>query len=100
MFCDGVAATLEGIVQFLPVHDTARDAWRQRVSRYWAWLRQKCSYRAFDEAVLHALEVGMAWVFRIGRTLTPGGAVLVIAGAALWLPTSFLIATAIHGVSI
>jgi hypothetical protein len=40
----------------------------------------------------------MAWVFRVGRTLTPGGALLVIAGAVLWLPVSFLLATVIHGV--
>jgi hypothetical protein len=98
MIGDGVAAALAGIVQFLPVSGTAREAWRQRISRYWAWLRQKFSYRAFDEALHHAFEGGMAWVFRVGRTLTPGGALLVIAGAVLWLPISFLLATAIHGV--
>jgi hypothetical protein len=100
MIGDGVAAVLEGIVRFLPASDTARDAWRQRISRYWAWLRQKFSYRAFDEAVHHAFEGGMAWVFRTGRKLSPGGALLVIAGAVLWLPVSFLTATAIHGVLI
>jgi hypothetical protein len=100
MIGDGVAAVLEGIVQFLPASGAARDAWRQRVSRYWAWLRQKFSYRAFDEAVHHAFEGGMAWVFRTGRKLSPGGALLVIAGALLWLPVSFLTATAIHGVLI
>jgi len=98
MIGDGVAAALEGIVRFLPVSDTARDAWQQRVSQYWAWLRQKFSYRAFDEALHHAFEGGMGWVFRTGRTLTPGGALLVIAGAVLWLPVSFLTATAMHGV--
>jgi hypothetical protein len=98
MIGDGVAAALAGIVQFLPVSGTAREAWRQRISRYWAWLRQKFSYRAFDEALHHAFEGGMAWVFRVGRTLTPGGALLVIAGAVLWLPVSFLLATVIHGV--
>jgi len=100
MIGDGVTATLRGIVQFLPVSGTARDAWRERVSQSWAWLRQKISYRAFEEALHHAFEHGMAWVYRTGRTLTPGGALLVIAGAVLWLPLSFLIATAIHGVLI
>jgi hypothetical protein len=100
MIGDGVTAALRGIVQFLPVSGTARDAWRERVSQSWAWLRQKISYRAFEEALHHAFEHGMAWVYRTGRTLTPGGALLVIAGAVLWLPLSFLIATAIHGVLI
>jgi len=100
MIGDGVAAALAGIAQFLPVSGTAREAWRQRIGRYWAWLRQKFSYRAFDEALHHAFEGGMAWVFRVGRTLTPGGALLVIAGAVLWLPVSFLLATVIHGVLI
>ena len=75
---------------------TTRDAWREAVSRYWSWLRQKVSYRAFEDAVHHAFERGMAWVFRTCRGLTPRGALLVIAGAVLWLPVSFLGATAMH----
>jgi hypothetical protein len=100
MIGDGVAAALAGIVQFLPMSGTAREAWRHRVSQYWAWLRQKFSYRAFEEALHHFFEHGMAWVFRTCRKLTPGGALLVIAGAMLWLPVSFLIASVIHGVLI
>ena len=100
MIGDGVTAALKGIVRFLPMSGTARDAWQQRVSEYWAWLRQKVSYRAFEEALHHAFEHGMAWVFRTCRKLTPGGALLVIAGAVLWLPLSFLLATVIHGVLI
>src|ERR1700730_7615205 len=42
----------------------------------------------------------MEWVFRACRTLTPGGALLVIAGAVLWLPVSFGAATAMHAVLI
>jgi hypothetical protein len=100
MIGDGITAVLKGIVRFVPVSGTARDAWRQRVSEYWAWLRQKFSYRAFEEAVHHVFEDGMAWTFKTCRKLTPGGALLVIAGAVLWLPVSFLIATALHGVLI
>ena len=95
---DGVSAGLKGIVRFLPVSESARQEWRQRVSRQWAWLRQKISYKAFEEAVHHAFERGMAWVFRTCRTLTPATALLIIAGAVLWLPISFLIATAIHAI--
>ena len=97
---DGVTAMLKGVVRFLPMSGTARDAWRARISEYWAWLRQKFSYRAFEQAVHHAFEHGMAWTFRTCRKLTPGGALLVIAGAVLWLPVSFLIATLVHGVLI
>ena len=97
---DGVAAALKGIVRLLPVSGEAREAWRQRVSEGWARLRQTFSYKAFEQALHHAFEKGMAWVFKTCRTLTPGGALLVIAGAALWLPASFLIATLLHGVLI
>jgi hypothetical protein len=97
---DGVAAALKGIVRLLPVSGQAREAWRQRVTEYWARLRRTFSYKAFEQALHHAFENGMAWVFRTCKTLTPGGALLVIAGAALWLPVSFGIATALHGVLI
>jgi hypothetical protein len=97
---DGVAAALMGIVGLLPVSGTAREAWRRRVSESWARLRQTISYKAFEQGLHHAFEKGMAWVFRSCRTLTPGGALLVIAGAALWLPVSFAIATVLHGVLI
>jgi hypothetical protein len=97
---DGVAAALKGVVRLLPVSGQAREAWRQGVSDYWARLRQTFSYKAFEQALHHAFENGMAWVFKTCKTLTPGGALLVIAGAALWLPVSFGIATALHGVLI
>jgi len=97
---DGIAAALKGVVRLLPVSGEAREAWRQRVSEYWARLRQTFSYKAFEQALHHAFENGMAWVFRTCKTLTPGGALLVIAGAVLWLPVSFGIATVLHGVLI
>jgi hypothetical protein len=97
---DGVAAALKGIVRLLPVSGEAREAWRRRVSEGWARLRQTFSYTAFEQALHHAFEKGMAWVFRTCKTLTPGGALLVIAGAVLWLPVSFTIATVLHGVLI
>jgi hypothetical protein len=93
---DGLAALLKGLVKWLPVGASKRDAWRESVSRYWALLRRKISYKAFEEAVHHAFEKGMAWVFRTCRTLTPRVALLVLAGAILWLPISFGIATAMH----
>lgn len=97
---DGVAALLMGIVGCLPLSGTKRQEWLDAVSRRWSWLRQKISYRAFEEAVHHAFERGMAWVFRKCRLLTPRGALLVIGGAVLWLPVSFGAATAIHAVLI
>ena len=97
---DAIVALLKGIVRFLPMSGTKREAWRELVSRYWSWLRQKVSYQAFEEAVHHAFERGMAWVFRTCRVLTPSGALLVIAGAVLWLPVSFVAATAVHAMLI
>jgi hypothetical protein len=93
---DGIVALLSGVVRFIPMPMARRDAWRGAVRRSWAWLRQKFSYKAFEEAIHHAFEGGMAWVFRKCRTLTPRTAVLVILGAMLWLPISFSLATALH----
>lgn len=97
---DGIAALLKGIVRFLPVGRDRRAAWREWVSEHWAWLRQKFSYRAFEEWLHHAFENGMAWVFKTCRALTPRSALLVIVGAVLWLPISFTIATLMHAMLI
>jgi hypothetical protein len=97
---DGLAALLKGIVRFLPIGGDRRAAWRQVVSEYWAWLRQKFSYKAFEEVVHHAFEKGMAWVFKTCRTMTPRTALVVLIGAVLWFPLSFVIATGMHAVLI
>jgi hypothetical protein len=93
---DGIAALFKGIIRFLPVGSARRDAWRAVVSEYWTWLRQKFSYKAFEEALHHAFEKGMAWVFKTCRSLSPRTALLVLIGAVLWLPISFGIATVMH----
>ena len=64
----------------------------------WSRLRRRISYRAFEHAVHIVFESGMAWVFRTCRHLTPNAALLVILGAVLWLPISFVAATAMHAV--
>jgi hypothetical protein len=93
---DGVAALLKGVIGCLPVSGATRETWRDLVRQQWSWLRQKISYKAFEEAVHAAFESGMAWVFRKCRALTPGVALLVMAGAVLWLPLSFGAATVLH----
>jgi hypothetical protein len=93
---DGVEFFLEGALQCLPVSRAKRDALRTRVRQQWIWFRRNISYRAFEQALHHAFEAGMAWVFRKCRRLTPSGALLVIAVALLWLPISFGTATALH----
>src|SRR5262249_24313569 len=93
---DGMEFFLEGVFQSLPVSRAKRDAWRARVRQQWIWFRRNISYRAFEQALHHAFEAGMAWVFRKCRRLTPSGALLVIAVALLWLPVSFGTATALH----
>jgi hypothetical protein len=97
---DGLVALLRLILEFLPMSSVRRETWRAAIARSWAWLRQTISYKAFEEALHHAFESGMAWVFRKCRALTPTGALIVLAAAVLWLPISFGIATVIHAVLI
>ena len=97
---DGIVALLQGIARILPIGGERRAAWREFVSHHWAWLREKISYKAFEEAVHHLFENGMAWVFRKCRALTPSAALIVILGAVLWLPISFGVATLLHAVLI
>jgi hypothetical protein len=95
---DGAAAILIVILGYLPISETSRTKMREVVSRNWSWLRHKISYKAFEDAVHRLFEGGMGWVFEKCRNLTPNAALLVIAGAVLWLPVSFGTATAIHAV--
>jgi hypothetical protein len=97
---DAVAALLTVAVGYLPAPAAKREVWRQAVRQQWSRLRQAVSYRAFEDALHHAFEGGMAWVFRKCRTLTPNSALLVIFGALLWLPVSFGMATAMHAILI
>ncbi len=97
---DGVAALLKGLAAWLPMSGSRREMWRITISEHWARLRSTISYEAFEEALHHAFEAGMAWVFRRCRTLSPGRAMLVTGGAVLWLPVSFTIATTMHAVLI
>jgi hypothetical protein len=93
---DGMQFFLEGVLQCLPVSPAKRHALRARVREQWIRFRRNISYQAFEQALHHAFEAGMAWVFRKSRRLTPSGALLVIALAFLWLPISFGTATALH----
>jgi len=93
---DGVVALLTAIVGLMPISQASRDAARAFVRRHWSWIRQKISYTAFEQSVHNAFEAGMAWVFRKCSALTPGGALLVISCAVLWLPLSVGIATGMH----
>lgn len=93
-----IVTVINGALRFLPLSETKRQQWSISIRRNWSWLRRKISYRAFEHAVYIAFESGMAWVFRKCRHLTPNTALLVILGAALWLPISFGVATAMHAV--
>lgn len=93
---DGIAALLRFVIKYLPLPQFRRQAWREAVARAWSWLRRKISYKAFEAWVHHLFEDGMAWVFRTCRKLSPTGALLVILLALVWIPVSFLAATAVH----
>ena len=93
-----IVTVVNGALRFFPLSETKRRQWSISIRQSWSWLRRKISYRAFEQAVHIAFESGMAWVFRECRHLTPNTALLVILGAALWLPISFGVATAMHAV--
>jgi hypothetical protein len=93
---DGTIAATRFFIAWLPLAEQTRQSWQESVGRNWAWLREKISYKAFEEAVHHAFERGMAWIFLACKTLTPSQALAVISCAVLWLPVSLAIATAIH----
>jgi len=93
---DGLSALLRFVIKYLPLPLGRRQKWREAVARGWSWLRRKLSYRAFEEWVHHLFEDGMAWTFRTCRKLSPGGALLVIVAALIWMPISFMAATAVH----
>jgi hypothetical protein len=91
-----IFAIINGALYLLPISRAKRQQWRESIRQSWLWLRHKISYRAFEHAVHVAFESGMAWVFRKCRYLSPNNALLVILGAALWLPISLGAATAMH----
>ncbi len=97
---DAVITAASGVVKLLPLAEENRADWREYIGGKWGYLRSKISYKAFEEAVHHAFEGGMEWVFRKCRHLTPRAALSVIACAVLWLPASLLIATTIHALLI
>jgi hypothetical protein len=93
-----IVTVINGALRFLPLSETKRQRWSTSIRRNWSWLRRRIGYRAFEQAVYIAFESGMAWVFRKCRHLTPNTALLVILGALLWFPISFVVATAMHAV--
>jgi hypothetical protein len=93
-----IVAVISGALRFVPLSEAKRRHWSLSIRRNWSRLRRTISYRAFEQAVHIAFESGMAWVFRKCRHLTPNTALLVILCAALWLPISFAVATAMHAV--
>jgi hypothetical protein len=95
---DIIVAVINGAFRFLPMFEAKRRQWSRSIRRSWLWLQRRISYRSFEQAVHDAFESGMAWVFRECRHLTPSTALLVILCAALWLPISFGVATALHAV--
>lgn len=95
---DVIVTITGGALRLLPMSDARRQQWRMSARRNWSRLRQRISYRAFERVVHDIFEGGMAWVFRTCRHLSPATALLVILGAVLWLPVSFGVATAMHGI--
>jgi hypothetical protein len=64
---DGMELLLEGVLRCLPVSRAKRDAWRARVRQQWIWFRRNISYRAFEDALHHTFEAGMAGVQKMPK---------------------------------
>jgi hypothetical protein len=71
---------------------------RERVDRRWSALRNRIAPAAVGAAAQRALPEVIAWVFGKCGALSPGAALLVIAGALSWLPLSAGISLAMHAV--
>jgi hypothetical protein len=68
------------------------------VDRRWSRLRQRMRPAAVAATVRRALRRAVALLFRRCNALSPGAALLVIAGAMVWLPLSAAISLAMHAV--
>ncbi|TMJ34445.1 MAG: hypothetical protein E6G96_01830 [Alphaproteobacteria bacterium] len=97
---DGVIAAVRALVAHLPLAQERRQHWLEFIGRKWARIRRAISYRAFEQAVHHAFERGMEWVFKHCRSLSPRTALYVIMAAILWLPISIGLATGMHALLI
>ncbi len=54
-FGDGVIGALRGLLGFLPLPQETRQEWREFIGQKWARIRRAISYKAFEQAVVHAL---------------------------------------------
>jgi hypothetical protein len=97
---DGLIAAVRRLLAWVPMAQEKRRQWDEFIGQTWSRLRQKISYKVFEQAVHHAFEGGMEWVFARCRKLTPRAAMYVILAAVLWLPVSLGLATAIHALLI
>ena len=93
---DGTIGATRWLIPWLPLSEQNRQHWQEVVGQKWGWLREKLSYKAFEDALHNVFERGMAWVFISCKALTPSQALAVITCAVLWLPVSLTIATAMH----
>jgi hypothetical protein len=93
---DGMVWLAKRLAGLLP--RARRDAWRDLVDRRWSALRHRVSPAAVVAAAQGVLPGVIAWVFRTCGALSPGAALLVIAGALMWLPVSAAISLAMHAI--
>jgi len=95
---DAMAWLSKRLAGLRPLPEAAHNARRDRVDRDWSALRQRMSHAAVATAAQGLLQGRISWVFQTCRALSPRAALLVIAGAMLWLPVSAGISIAMHAV--
>jgi len=93
---DGMAWLIKRLADLLQLSGAKRKALRDLVDRRWSGLRQRLSHEAVAVTTQCVLRRGISWVFESFGALSPRAALLVIAGAMLWLPLSAAISIAMH----
>jgi len=95
---DAMVWLIKRLAGLPPLPRARDDAWRDKVDRRWSVLRHRMRSAAVGATAQRVMPGMIAWVFRRCGALSPGVALLVIAGALLWLPLSAAISLATHAV--
>jgi hypothetical protein len=95
---DGMAWLIKRLAALSPWSPAKQEAWRDLVDRHWSGLRQGMSHQALAMTAQGVLQGGISWAFQKCGALSPRAALLVIAGAMLWLPLSAAISIGMHAV--
>ena len=93
---DGMAWLIKRLTRLPSLPAAKLEGWHDLVDRRWSRVRQRMSHKTVAMAARSVLQGGISWVFQKCGALSPRAALLVIAGAMLWLPLSAAVSIAMH----